>query len=58
MRFIDGVCSKQHKKYQATMLTISAIPQNKVDQNELFEIRVVRKTFVLRFARNLFLEIM
>ena len=55
--FIRVVCSKQHKKYQAKIWAILAIQQSRVDQNELFEIRVVRKIFVLRFVQNLFLKI-
>ena len=57
MKFIGVACSKQHTKYQAKIWAILAIQQNKVDQNELFEIRVVRKIFVLQFGQNLFLKI-
>ena len=55
--FIGVACSKQHKKYLAKIWAILAIQQSRVDQNELFEIQVVRKIFVLRFDQNLFLKI-
>ena len=54
--FIRVVCSKQHMKYRADKLTILAIPQSKVDQIGLSEIRVVRKISGLRSAQNSFLK--